>query len=234
MHEVMKRVVPLANKTELLKVTPVGPNNSGKSYFVNNLAMAKNLDELATAKIPTIPEFQLRWANFLPVESSSLGRGGEVVTLFPTVLRFIPHGFKVKLELTSEADFKLRLKIYQQRLSNRLPSPEFAQLRDQLGQFLQEHFPPAFQEFQKFQQQQLLDGGKEIVSLFEKNEPSNIFEQLHYFRTSVIKDLEVLVRNNPILCWMFVVVVEGNFKNLNDLGIQIIDVSLFAFPLQFF
>jgi len=108
----LANVLPYADKTQLPVLVPVGSNNSGKSYFINNLVLADQEEELKRAEIGD--RKKVMWANHFPVQSSSIG--GEALTVLATKIRAnvdgAPRVFLAKLVLASEPEFERRKLIY--------------------------------------------------------------------------------------------------------------------------
>ena len=214
----LANVLPYADKTQLPVLVPVGSNNAGKSYFINNLVLADQQKALSKAKIE---EHKKKfWANHFPVRSSS--GGGEALTVLATRIRAnlgAARVFLVKLVLASEAEFERRQLIYRgDEDSDQLTQKPFGDLKKELDVVIRQHFPKSVAPGVKGSEQ------TQIVVARAEGENFNIFDELDRFRTQMA-EFESAISENSALSWLVQIEIEGPFPNLKSLGIEVMDVK---------
>jgi len=206
---VIQSISPTAEGKIPLTLAPIGANKSGKSFFVNHMAMMGNLAELEGWK-ETIDQKQY-WANKVPVVSSA--GGSQAQTIFATHIRYREGSFKAILEISSEEVFQRRLTLRQSLFPETMDDqPDYHKARNELFAIVGECFGI----------QKLESNRKEIV-LFEMP-PGNLFDQLTEVRNK-LQNFENKLRSRSLLTWVATLVFEGNFLSLKELNLELIDVS---------
>lgn len=207
------------NSEIIPSIVPVGANNAGKSYFVNNLTLGGNLEELGKS-IGLEKRVKEYWANHFPVRSSS--GGGEALTVLVTRIqanRGKAREFAARLVFTSSSVFHRRLGILKESSESETADvnlPNLQELQAQLDGILAERFP---------ERTKSADG--RTMELTKNNQPGmNVFEELFKYR-QLITDFEKDIAATSALSWLIEVELEGPFENLRNMKIELLDVSFF-------
>jgi len=219
--EVIKSVEPYIGKEKFPTVVPIGHNNAGKSYFVNNISLIKNVAELASSKLSK--DERERWAHRFPVLSSSSGQ--QALTVLCTRIRPLrdptDKTFSAKLTISNSDDIERRRVIYDKMRSENEddPSPEaptFKDLRQQLDDVANSCFPNMLSD--------------PFTEIDRSTDPTgNLFDQLAQFRRKISR-FESEVQKHPFLSWIIGIEIEGPFHNLRELQMDFVDVCRASLP----
>jgi len=214
-NQVLDNVTGYVFHGNLPTLVPTGPTNSGKSFFVNSLALCDNLSELETSTLSQ--DESDRWWSSYPVTSSTLGQGPATVLC----TAIIPsENFVVSLQISGRAMFDRRQMLYkkfQENLDENVQSeaPTFEELSRRLVSMLNRLV---------IRNEPIVDDVPESIDLIQAFAPAlNIFDGLAQSRRN-IRVLEEEVRLDPFLSWLVSVRILGPFHHLTKLRVQLADV----------
>jgi hypothetical protein len=229
-NAVVQCTKPYVDRAILPVLVPVGANNSGKSYFVNNLSLCDELGDLESAT-SLKDEEKKYWANHFPIKSSSMStkEGKEALTILCTRVssNYAEQGltktFVAKLVFTNESTYNRRASLLRDGgESPEVTVPPFQELKDRVTAALEKTLPD-------------IDPGDctDPVEIKRVSSPTlNIFDELCSMR-KIIKQFEVAVTQDSTLSWIVDLHIEGPFKNLHKLKIIVMDVKRIYFLLHF-
>lgn len=189
------------------KVVVMGANASGKSYFINEIAMHQiDQKHLATSKLLSDVERQ-EWRNFFPLVSSFMG--GSLLSLYPARLRFSDLGFRAYFSRATKEVYDRRLSMPLKTLDDKVTPLNYSQAVLSLASLLGDD-----------------------LAIRKTDSVSSLFDEL-YHTNQRLAQLEQVFQKFPFLSALVELVIEGPFESLRLLNIEIVEVRLFCFFYSF-